>query len=175
MSLLEDGSEKGLKGHFKEDFSHRVRVGMAPRAGHIDRSVPYKRIATEEAWTFRALVKAQVEYFESGEAPDDDSLRMAAMFAKMASLQGMMQDLGDLRLAHMDEYGIDRQLLLLTAPGVQVVRPGEGTALAQLGNDIAAEACRNHPDRFSACAAFDPRDVPGSVKEIERAMGKLGL
>ena len=28
MPLLEDGSEKGLKGHFKEDFSHRARVGM---------------------------------------------------------------------------------------------------------------------------------------------------
>ena len=49
MPKLEDGSEFGLKGHFKEDFSHRTRIGMAPRAGHIDREVPYKRIATEEA------------------------------------------------------------------------------------------------------------------------------
>jgi len=175
MPKLEDGSEFGLKGHFKEDFSHRTRVGLAPRAGHIDRHAPYKRIATEEAWTFPALVKAQVEYAESGAAKDDASLRMAAMFSKMPSLQAMMQDLGSLRLSHMDEYGIDRQLLLLTAPGVQVVRPGEGTALAREANDIAAEACRNHPDRFSALAAFDPRDVKGSVGEIERAMGTLGL
>ena len=163
MPLLEDGSEKGLKGHFKEDFSHRTRIGLAPPAGEIDRRAPYKRIATEEAWTFPALVKAQVEYLESGEAPDDDSLKMAGMFSKMPSLQEMLQDLGELRLSHMDEYGIDRQLLLLTAPGVQVVRPSEGTALAREANDIAAEACRRYPDRFSACAAFDPRDVPGSV------------
>jgi predicted TIM-barrel fold metal-dependent hydrolase len=175
MVKLADGSEKGLKGHFKEDFSHRVRVGLAPRAGHIDRDVPYKRIATEEAWTFPALVKAQVEYFDSGEAGGDDSLRMAAMFAKMPSLQEMMQDLGDLRLGHMDEYGIDRQLLLLTAPGVQVVRRGTGTALAREANDIAADACRRHPDRFSACAAFDPRDVAGSVRELERAKNELAL
>lgn len=175
MPLLEDGSEKGLKGHFKEDFSHRTRIGLAPPAGEIDRQAPYKRIATEEAWTFPALVKAQVEYLESGEAPNDDSLKMAAMFSKMPSLQEMLQDLGELRLSHMDEYGIDRQLLLLTAPGVQVVRPSEGTALAREANDIAADACRRYPDRFSACAAFDPRDVSGSVKEIERAMGKLGL
>src|SRR5688572_25428673 len=175
MPLLEDGSEKGLKGHFKEDFSHRVRTGLAPRAGHVDRGAPYKRIATEEAWTFPALVKAQVEYLESGEAPYDDSLKMAGLFAKMPSLQEMLQDLGELRLAHMDEYGIDRQLLLLTAPGVQVVRPGEGTPLAREANDLAADACRRHPDRFSACAAFDPRDVKGSVKEIERAMGTLKL
>jgi predicted TIM-barrel fold metal-dependent hydrolase len=175
MPRLEDGSEFGLKGHFKEDFSHRTRVGLAPRAGHVDRAAPYKRIACEEAWTFPALVKAQVEYFESGEAEGDDSLRMAAMFSKMPSLQAMMQDLSDLRLAHMDEFGIDRQLLLLTSPGVQVVRPGEGTPLAREANDIAAEACRKHPDRFSALAAFDPRDAKGSVKEIERAMTKLGL
>src|SRR5690606_2670746 len=175
MPLLEDGSEKGLKGYFKEDFSHRTRIGLAPPAGEIDRNAPYKRIATEEAWTFPSLVKAQVEYLESGKAPNDDSLKMAGMFSKMPSLQEMLQDLGELRLSHMDEYGIDRQLLLLTAPGVQVVRPSEGTALAREANDIAADACRRHPDRFSACAAFDPRDVTGSVKEIERAMGELGL
>jgi predicted TIM-barrel fold metal-dependent hydrolase len=175
MPKLEDGSEFGLKGHFKEDFSHRTRVGLAPRAGHIDRDPPYKRIATEEAWTFPALVKAQVEYAENGAAKDDASLRMAAMFSKMPSLQEMMQDLGPLRLSHMDEFGIDRQLLLLTAPGVQVVRPGEGTPLAREANDIAADACRKHPDRFSALAAFDPRDVAGSVREIERAMSELKL
>ncbi|WP_126173040.1 amidohydrolase family protein [Altericroceibacterium xinjiangense] len=175
MTKLEDGSEKGLKGHFKEDYSVRTRTGLAPRAGHIERNPPYKRIATEEAWTFPDLVKAQVEYLNSGEAPNDDSLKMAGMFSRMPSLQEMLQDLGDLRLAHMDEYGIDRQLLLLTAPGVQVVRPGEGTPLARQANDIAAEACRKHPDRFSACAAFDPRDVAGSVKEIDRAMSQLKL
>lgn len=86
----------------------------------------------------------------------------------------MLQDLGKLQLDHMDEYGIDRQLLLLTAPGVQVVKPGDGTALAREANDIAAAACRQHPTRFSACAAFDPRDVKGSVKELERAK-ELGL
>ena len=175
MPKLPDGSEKGLKGHFEEDFSLRTRIGMAPRAGHIDRDAPYKRIATEEAWTFPALVKAQVDYLESGEAPDDDSLKMAGMFSKMPSLQRMLQDLSDLRIEHMDEFGIERQLLLLTAPGVQVVRPGEGTPLAREANDIAADACARHPDRFSALAAFDPRDVAGSVKEIERAMGELKL
>jgi predicted TIM-barrel fold metal-dependent hydrolase len=174
MSKLEDGSEKGLKGHFKEDFSVRLREGMAPRSGHVDRDVPYKRIATEEAWTFPALVEAQVEYFNSGEAPEDDSLRMAGLFAHMPSLQEMLQDLGELRIAHMDELGIDRQLLLLTAPSVQVVRPGEGTALARQANDLAAAACAKYPTRFSALAAFDPRDVAGSVAELERA-AKLGL
>src|SRR4026208_1495151 len=102
MPLLEDGSEKGLKGHFKEDFSHRVRVGMAPRAGHIDRDAPYKRIATEEAWTFPALVKAQVDYLESADAPADPALRMGGMFAANQNLQRMLQDAGGLGRAHTD-------------------------------------------------------------------------
>jgi len=173
MPLLPDGSEKGLRGH-AEERGVRARVGMAPPAGEVRRDAPYKRIATEEAWTFPALVKAQTDYLASGEARDD-SLAMAGMFASMPRLQEMLQNLGDMRLAHMDEYGIDRQLLLLTSPGVQVVRPGDGTALAIEANDIAAEACRRHPDRFSALAAFDPRDVAGSVREIERAVGTLGL
>lgn len=173
MPLLPDGSEQGLRGH-AEERGVRARIGMAPPAGEVRRDAPYKRIATEEAWTFPALVKAQTDYLASGEARDD-SLAMAGMFASMPRLQEMLQDLGDMRLAHMDEYGIDRQLLLLTSPGVQVVRPGDGTALAREANDIAADACNRHPDRFSALAAFDPRDVAGSVREIERAVGTLGL
>lgn len=172
--VLPDGSEQGLCGHNLERLPRR-RVGLAPPAGEIERDPPYRRIATEEAWTFAALVKAQVDYLASGDAPDDAALRMGGMFAANANLQRMLQDLGDLRLAHMDEYGIDRQLLLLTAPGVQVVRPGDGTALAREANDLAADACRRHPTRFSACAAFDPRDVAGSVREIERAMMVLKL
>jgi predicted TIM-barrel fold metal-dependent hydrolase len=174
MTLLPDGSEKGLRGHAEERMV-RARIGLAPAAGIVDRNAPYKRIATEEAWTFPELVKAQVDYINAPDAPDDDSLKMAGMFGAMPKLQGMLQDIGEGRIAHMDEYGIDRQLLLLTSPGVQVVREGEGTVLAREANDRAVESCRKWPDRFSALAAFDPRDVVGSVQEIERAMTSLKL
>jgi predicted TIM-barrel fold metal-dependent hydrolase len=174
MSLLPDGSEKGLRGYGSER-GVRKRIGLAPAAGAIDRDAPYKRIATEEAWTFPELVEAQVRLSRSAAAPDDPSLRMAAMFAANALLQAMLQDIGAARIAHMDEYGIDRQLLLLTAPGVQVLDPAEGTALARLANDRAAEACRDRPDRFSGLLAFHPSDVEGSIREIERGMRELGL
>jgi len=174
MALLPDGSERGLRGH-AEERGVRRRIGLAPPSADIDRAAPYKRIATEEAWTFADLVKAQTDYLKTPEGQKDDSLAMAGMFAAMPRLQSMLQDIGEGRLAHMDEYGIDRQLLLLTAPGVQVVRAGEGTALAREANDRAAAACRRWPDRYSALAAFDPRDVPGSVRELERAMSQLKL
>ncbi len=66
--VLPDGSEKGLSGYNTERMPRR-RIGLAPPAGDIDRNPPYKRIATEEAWTFAALVKAQVDYLESADAP----------------------------------------------------------------------------------------------------------
>ena len=149
--------------------------GLAPVKRPFDRNPPYLRIATEEAWTIPEIPQAQLRLLQSPAAPDDSSLRMAGMFAGMTSLQSQLADLGERRLARMDELGIARQLLLLTAPGVQVLEPAEGTSLAQLANDRLAEVCRRHPERYSGLAAFQPQDVPGSVAEIERGMTKLKL
>jgi len=173
--LLPDGSERGLRGHMCDERGVRRRIGLAPPAGTIDRRAPYRRIATEEAWTFPELVEAQLARLARVGREADPALTMAGMFAGMPQLQKMLCDIGPGRIAHMDEYGIDRQLLLLTAPGVQVLDPAEGTRLARLANDRAAEACAKYPQRFSALAAFAPRDVDGAVREIGRAMKELGL
>ncbi|MEH3106161.1 MAG: amidohydrolase family protein [Sphingomonas fennica] len=146
-----------------------------PPGRAIDRNAPYQRIATEEAWTFPELVEAQLAYLHSACAPDDTSLRMAGMFAGMKDIQAGLQDIGAGRIARMDELGIDRQLLLLTAPGVQVLDWRTGTEMAIKANDLAAEACAKYPDRFSACLAFAPQNVDGAVKEIERGMGQLKM
>jgi len=84
-------------------------------------------------------------------------------------------DLGEARIRDMDSCGIDKQLLLLTAPGVQVFDAGTATSLARDSNDRLAEACRGHPDRFAGLAAIAPQDPKGAAKELERGMKKLGL
>ena len=169
---LPDGSEKGLRGYMVERGVRR-RIGRAPPAGEIDRNPPFKRIATEEAWTLPELVEAQVKLLNNPNAPNDPALRMGGIFAAMPELQKMLCDLGDLRISHMDEYGIDRQLLLLTAPGPQVLEPEEGARLARLANDKLADACAKRPDRFSGMAAFQPQDPDGAAREIERGMKEL--
>jgi len=141
----------------------------------IDRNPPYKRIATEEAWSIPEIVEAQLALYNSACPPNDSSLRMGAMFAGLPDLQRELCDIGEHRIARMDEMGIDHQLLLLTAPGVQVLDPRTGTELARLANDRLAEACRTYPDRFSGALAFAPQNVPGAVAEIERGMKELGL
>ena len=134
-----------------------------------------RRIATEEAWSIPEIPKAQLELLNGPCPPDDASLRMGAMFAGLPEVQKQLCDIGPGRIARMDELGIDRQLLLLTAPGVQVLDARTGTELAALSNDRLAEACRKYPDRFAGLTAFAPQDVKGAVKEIERGMTKLGL
>ncbi len=141
----------------------------------IDRNAPYKRIATEEAWSIPEIPAAQLDLLNSSCPPDDTSLRMAAMFAGIGRIQEDLCDVGERRIAMMDELGIDRQLLLLTAPGVQVLERQVGTELARLSNDRLAEVCKKWPDRFSGCLAFAPQDVKGACDEIERGMKTLGL
>ena len=150
-------------------------TGLAPPPRAIDRHAPYKRIATEEAWNIPEILDAQVRLLASANAPIDTSLRMAGMFSRLTGLQAQLMDIGAQRLARMDELGIDKQLLLLTSPGVQVLEPDEGTALARLANDRLADACRRHPDRFAGLTVFAPQDVRGAVREIERGMQSLGL
>lgn len=136
---------------------------------------PYRIIAAEEAWNIPEILAAQLALLERADCPDDSSLRMVGRFAKYEALQAQLMEVGEARLKRMDELGIDMQLLLLTAPGVQVLEPAEGTALARLSNDRLSAVCRAHPDRFAGLAAFAPQDVPGAVAEIERAMTRLGL
>jgi predicted TIM-barrel fold metal-dependent hydrolase len=154
---------------------HRDSLGLAPAPRAFDRNAPYLRIATEEAWNIPEVLEAQVRLLASPGAPDDSSLRMAGMFSKLRSLQEQLMDIGENRIARMDELGIDMQLLLLTAPGVQVLHPAEGTALARLANDRLAAACRRYPDRFAGLTVFAPQDVNGAIAEIERGMKTLRL
>src|ERR1700753_3241914 len=108
----------------------QAHSGLTLPSRPIDRNAPYKRIATEEAWSIPEIPKAQLDLLRSACPPDDASLRMAEVFASLPRVQEELCDIGPGRIAEMDKYGIDRQLLLLTAPGVQVLERGVGTELA---------------------------------------------
>ena len=86
-----------------------------------------------------------------------------------------LADLGDIRIADMDATGIDMQLLLLGAPGVQIFEAGEATALAGAANDAAAAAVSAHPKRLTALAAVAPQAPDDAAKELERAVHALGM
>ena len=148
------------------------------------RKVPYKRIATEEAWgpaemfaMYRKLLDEN-PYAHPGLATmwgDSGSTRSEGGASGGNPIVTRLVDMGERRINDMDASGIDVALLLLTAPGVQVFDAATGTSLAASTNDQLAEAIRKYPTRFAGLAAFAPQDPKAAAKEIERATKRLGL
>jgi len=140
----------------------------------------YLRIATEEAFLTKEVF-AGFQRRVNDAAFDDPGFRSlwgfygASPSPRAQFILGRLLDLGAQRIADMDAAGIDHQVLALTAPGVQVFAPAEASALAIDANDQLAEACRRHPARYSGMAAVAPHDPANAVKEMERAVRKLGF
>jgi 5-carboxyvanillate decarboxylase len=142
--------------------------------------VPYKRIAAEEAWTTPEIMGMYEKLLADGSLKDPGFHSLWGFFAgsqseRAQTLKARVLDLETRRLADMDEHGIDLQLLMLTAPGVQVFDAATGSALATSTNDLLAETIARHPTRFDGLAAVAPQDPQAAAKEIERAVGRLKL
>ena len=141
--------------------------------------VPYKRIATEEAFATKELFDQFGKLLDSGyRDPGFDSLwgfYLRSPAERPVLIRERLLDLGARRIADMDETGIDVQLLLVTAPGVNVFEPDVARAVSISTNDELAEAIARHPKRFAGLAAFAPQDPAHAAKEIERGVKKLGL
>ena len=107
-------------------------------------------------------------------------LRRAAVLVERSRYLGhdMPTELLELegsRLRAMDEAGIDMQVLSLVAPGPQGYDAKIGVPVAIDANDRMHEVCERHPTRFAAFAALPTADTAASVKELERAVTKLGF
>jgi 5-carboxyvanillate decarboxylase len=139
----------------------------------------YLRIATEEAFCPPALMQRFCRELEEHAIADRGFHSLWAFYGgdseRARLLARRIQDLGERRLADMDAAGIDHQVISLTCPGVQIFEAEEAAALATAANDELAEACRRHPTRFSGLAAIAPQDPAGAAKEMERAVGGLGM
>src|ERR1700722_20876504 len=145
----------------------------------------YQRIACEEHWTTKEIHDAQLKLLDTPWA--NEQPYVAAMIAGGGQtpeirasgigpkLQALLQDLGNERLHNMDRLGIQKQVLLLTAPGVQIFDADTGTGLAQSANDALAEAVRKHPDRLVGLKGIAPQDPKRAVHELERGATRLGL
>ena len=150
----------------------RTASAYARRPG----AVPYRRIATEEAWITPELIKAYRELIARRPADEPGFMSMWGRFLDLGGvLLDRLLDMDARRIAEMDASGIDLQLLLLTAPGVQVFPAAEAAAFAADSNEQLADAIRRHPTRFAGLAAIAPQDPPAAARELERAVTRLGL
>jgi 5-carboxyvanillate decarboxylase len=140
------------------------------------------RIAAEEAWAPASLLQRYRTLLETKPVAWDPGFRSLWGFFTGATpraqqLVARITDLGAQRLADMDASGIAKQLVFLTAPGVQVFDAATGTALATEFNDELLEKTRAHPDRYATLASVAPHAPREAVKELQRcvARGMKGL
>jgi 5-carboxyvanillate decarboxylase len=138
------------------------------------------RIATEEAFATKDLLEQYRRLLTSGwnEDPGFTSLfgfYLGNQSPRITPIIERMTNLGGRRLGDMDDTGIARQILSLTAPGVQIFDGDTAVALARSANDELADAIRARPDRFSGLAAIAPQDPPAAARELERGVRVLGL
>jgi 5-carboxyvanillate decarboxylase len=138
----------------------------------------WRRIAVEEHFLFPELLAAGQRYLaspaaahsgwrEAGAALEDDDRERRGALAL---------DLGDGRIAAMDDAGVDQALLSIsTVANLQMLEPAEGTALAREANDRLADAIAARPERLAGLACLAPQNPEAAAAELERAVGGLGL
>src|SRR4051812_40946135 len=139
----------------------------------------YERIATEEAYAPAELLEEYRQLLASG-GGDRGFRSLWSYYLNNDSdhtnfLVDRIQDLGPACIADMDRLGIDRQVIGITCPGVELLEIERARELTRLTNDRIAEACRTYPDRFIGLAAVALQDMDFTVTELRRAVTELGL
>ena len=122
----------------------------------------YLRIATEEAFATREQIDCYLRMVKDGSA-DQGMVSLWGFYARSPSERATLiierlLDLGEQRIRHMDETGIDRAILALTAPGAQAlwdVARGQGPRparqrLPRRAGRSAAGPLRRHDHRCPA-------------------------
>jgi 2,3-dihydroxybenzoate decarboxylase len=140
----------------------------------------YLRIAAEEAFGPTELFERYRRMLQDGSHQDPGFQSLMGFYLcnpspRMQEIASRMQDLGELRLRDMDATGIAKQVISLTAPGVQIFDADTAVSLARSANDQLAEAVRKNPDRFAGLAAVAPQNPAEAAKELERGVKSLGL
>jgi len=140
----------------------------------------YQRIATEEAFSPPEMMSMYLDLLKKGPTGDPGFDSLWGFYAQSTSPRARaiferLQNLGERRIADMDATGIDKQIISLTSPGVQVFDAATATSLSVSANDQLAEAIRKYPERFAGLAACAPQDPAHAAREIERGVSKLGL
>lgn len=135
-----------------------------------------RRIGTEEHFAIPEQLAAWRGMASSVWASQDlELVRAGGMSYHGQRLIDDLLELGEKRIAKMDENGVAVAVLSLCSPGVQLFDPQTASDLAELANDRLAEQVRAHPDRLAGLAVFAPHHPQRAVAEVQRAVRELGL
>ena len=91
-------------------------------------------------------------------------------------IHAALTDFGDMRLASMDGAGIEKAILSIAGPGVQVEPDAaRATAKAAEANDFLANVTSARPDRYLGFAHIALQDPQAAARELERCVRDLGF
>jgi 2,3-dihydroxybenzoate decarboxylase len=143
------------------------------RPGHL-------RIATEEAWATPEMLNLYRRMLAENTLDDPGFKSLWGFYLgnqnpRPKFIIDRLQELGQPRIDDMNASGVDKQILSLTSPGVQVFDAATAVSVAISSNDQLAEAIRKHPDRYAGLAAVAPQNPKEGAKELERGVRQLGL
>jgi 2,3-dihydroxybenzoate decarboxylase len=94
--------------------------------------------------------------------------------AILEKVVGRLSDFDEQRLAAMDRAGIERALLSLSGPGVQIERDkAAAVRQARAANDYLAKEIARRPDRYSGFAHLAMQDAGEAADELERCVKEL--
>ena len=93
----------------------------------------------------------------------------------LQALQQKLLNLGEGRIADMDEAGVDLQVLSLAAIGLDELAAATAAPLLCDVNDELAAAIQAHPKRFAGLATLAMNDAASAAKELERCIDTLGF
>jgi predicted TIM-barrel fold metal-dependent hydrolase len=79
------------------------------------------------------------------------------------------------RLQHMDELGIDVQVISIPPPGADRFDADDAIELSRTANDALAELCEIDRNRLVGLYTLPTSSTPASLDEIDRATEELGL
>jgi uncharacterized protein len=118
--------------------------------------------------------------FMEGPGRDLKELARAAqahplVMGRFANLVDQLTDIGEKRIANMDEAGIDMQVLSLTSPGVEQLEPEDAVKLARESNDALAKAAEKNPTRLAGFAAVPTPAPEKAADELERTVKNYGF
>ncbi|MFC1910798.1 amidohydrolase family protein [Chloroflexota bacterium] len=79
----------------------------------------------------------------------------------------------EVRLALMEKYGVDMQVLTQTTPVLLGFDAKEAAEICKMSNDDNYTLCKAHPDKFVNVCMLSLLDMKSALKELERCIKDL--
>jgi len=89
-------------------------------------------------------------------------------------IRPLLLDMGEKRIAHMDEIGIDTAIVSCFR-GIEFIDGSESIEMSRLTNDALYEMTQKYPGRYLGAASLPVHETAAACYELERCVKELGF